>query len=212
MQPSRPQILQTHESISRPYVIPMEALGEKFVFTLTNHFPSRETCQPFFESFLLGVHPIVPVCHIPTLRQQYDDFWSDVCPSYSVESLTLVLAVLYTGAANATQVDMLNSSTLLRLYEEIFCMVDFSSYHARNITASIQLLQGYTIMNTYKAGHLAPFSAFGFLPQVIRFAQSLRLHVEKKTGDTVEVEVRRRIWWHLLFIDVESTSKDNRLF
>ena len=84
-------------------------------------------------------------------------------------------------------------------------MVDFASYHARNIPASIQLLQGYIIMNTYKASLLAPFAAFGFLPQVIRFAQSLRLHVEKKTGDIYEREVRRRIWWHLLFLDVEST-------
>jgi hypothetical protein len=59
----RPQILEMNESVSRPYVIPMEALGEKFVFALTNHFPTREKCQLFFESFLLGIHPIVPVCH-----------------------------------------------------------------------------------------------------------------------------------------------------
>ena len=175
------------------------------MFALTNHFPSREICQPFFESFLLAVQPIVPVCHMPNLRREYNDFWANISPSYSVESLVLILAILYTGAANTGPVDILNSSTLLRLYEEIFCTIDFASYHARNIPASIQLLQGYIIMNTYKASHLAPFSAFGFLPQVIRFAQSLRLHVERKTGDAYELEVRRRIWWHLLFLDVEST-------
>jgi Fungal specific transcription factor domain len=60
-------------------------------------------------------------------------------------------------------------------------------------------------VNTFKASHLAPYSAFGFLPQTIRFAQSLRLHVDKKTGDLIDIEIRRRIWWHLLFLDVEST-------
>jgi hypothetical protein len=60
-------------------------------------------------------------------------------------------------------------------------------------------------MNTYEASYLAPFSAFGFLPQIIRFAQSLRLYVEKEDGDLIELEVWRRIWWHLLFLDVEAT-------
>lgn len=198
---------QKQESVSRQYTIPVGKLGEKFVNTVIHEFPSRETCQPFFESFLLSVQPIVPVCHTPTLERDYDEFWANFSPEYAVESLALILAVLYTGAANSTRVDIPTSSALHQLYEEIFCMVDFASYHARNMPISIQLLQGHIIMNTYKASHLAPFSAFGFLPQVIRFAQSLRLHVEKKTGaaSELDVHVQRRIWWHLVFLDVEST-------
>jgi hypothetical protein len=84
-------------------------------------------------------------------------------------------------------------------------MVDFASYHPRNVSASIKLLQGSIIINTYKTSHLAPFSAFGFLPQVIRFAQALRLHTDTNQGDQIEIEVRRRIWWHLLSLDIEST-------
>jgi hypothetical protein len=183
----------------------MSALGEKFVSALTTQFPSREVCQSFFESFLLGVHPIVPVCHTPTLRQQHENFWATVSPSYSVESLALILAVLCTGSASASPVNILETSTILHLYEEIFEMVDLASYYARNTPASIQLLQGCIIMSTYKASHLSPFSAYGFLPQVIRFAQSLKLHAEKKQRDTVSTEVQRRIWWHLVFLDIEST-------
>ena len=194
-----------HVSAPQPSVIPIGALGEKFVSALTNQFPSREICQSFFESFLLGVHPVVPVCHIPTLRQQHENFWATVSPSYSVESLALILAVLCTGAANASTVDTSSVSTIFHLYEEIVNIVDFASYHARNIPASIQLLQGCLIMSTYMASHLSPFSAYGFLPQVIRFAQSLRLHAEKKHEDLVSLEVQSRIWWHLVFLDIEST-------
>jgi hypothetical protein len=202
---SIPQWLRMHGTAIHPKVIPIAALGEKFVFALIDHFPSRETCQSFFDSFLQGIHPIVPVCYKPALRQQYDDFWINRSPSYSVESLTLILAVLYTGAANISHVDILNSSIILRLYEEIFGMIDFASYHSRDTLASIQLLQGSIIMSTYNASHLSPFSAFGFLPQAIRFAQSLRLHAETKHGDTIEIETERRIWWHLVSLDVEST-------
>jgi hypothetical protein len=47
----------------------------------------------------------------------------------------------------------------------------------------------YVIMNTFKASQLAPFFAFGFLSQVIRFAQSLCLHIDKKSSDPVEFEI-----------------------
>lgn len=167
--------------------------------------PSRETCRPFFENFIFSVHPIIPLCHIRTLRNEYDNFWTQLSPSYSAESLTLILAVLYTGAANSPVVDVESCSTLLGFWEKIFRTIDFAAYHARNINASLQILQSYIIVNTFKASHLAPYSAFGFLPQTVRFAQSLRLHVDKKTGDSIDIEIRRRIWWHLLFLDVEST-------
>jgi hypothetical protein len=173
--------------------------------SVTNHMPSRETCQPFFEHFILSIHPIIPLCHIGTLRKLYDDFWTQLSASYSIEALALILAVLYTGAANSTVVDIESCSTIIQFFDKIFSIIAFAGYHARNIDASVQILQSYIIMNTFKASHLAPYSAFGFLPQTIRFAQSLRLHVDKKTGDPIDLEIRRRIWWHLLFLDVEST-------
>jgi hypothetical protein len=154
---------------------------------------------------MLDIQPIIPICHIPTLRREYEHFWANISPNYPLESCALLLAVLYTGAANSTSVENDNCRTLLRLYEQIFSTIDFSAYPARVNTASIQLLQGYIILNTFKASYLSPFSAYGFLPQTIRFAQTLRLHVDRKTGDDIELEVRRRIWWYLLFLDIEST-------
>jgi hypothetical protein len=65
------------------------------------------------------------------------------------------------------------------------------------------LLQGVLIMNTFRAGHHAPFAAYGFLPTTIRFAQAMRLHIDCNTTPTQEA--RRRLWWHLVFLDVEST-------
>jgi hypothetical protein len=77
------------------------------------------------------------VCHLPTPRLQYDYFWANYSPSFSAESLALVLAILYTGAENSTVVDVENSSTILRLYEGIFEILDFASHHARNTAASV---------------------------------------------------------------------------
>jgi hypothetical protein len=159
----------------------------------------------FPRKFISSIHPIVPLCHTPTLRQLYEDFWTTLSPSYSVEALALILSVLYTGAANSTVIDVQSCSTLLRFFDKICGTIDFAGYHARNIEASLHIIQSYIIMNTFESSHLAPYSAFGFLPVTIRFAQSLRLHVDRKTGDPVDRELRKRIWWHLLFLDVEST-------
>jgi hypothetical protein len=153
---------------------------------------------------LLTIHPIITVCHVPSLKLEYSAFWTNLSATSSAELLVLVLAVLYTGAANSL-VDDIQTPVLLNLYEELLNIIDFSAYYIRDTASAIQLLQGNIIMNTFKISKLAPFSAFGFLPQAIRFAQNLRLHVDLKNNGRIEVEVRRRLWWHLIFLDVEST-------
>lgn len=124
---------------------------------------------------------------------------------YSVETVVLVLAILYTGACNSHPADLSISFALVGLYEEIFTMLDLASHPVGDTSASIQLLQGYIIMNTFRASQLSPFCAYGFLPQAIRFAQSLRLHIDLKNGSSIDQEIRRSIWWHLVFLDIEST-------
>jgi len=60
-------------------------------------------------------------------------------------------------------------------------------------------------MNTFRASQFAPFGAFSFLPFAIRSAQTLQLHTGRKVGDEGELAAGRRLWWHLLYLDVEST-------
>ena len=132
------------------------------------------------------------------------EFWVNLSPDTPVDCLVQVLAVLYTGAANSTSAsDLAQSSSLHKLYDIALRAVDFDAY--RVTSTSIRLLQGFVLMSTFRASRLSPFLAFGFLPRAIRFAQSLRLHVEQRMGSPIELEVRRRLWWHLMSLDVEST-------
>ena len=121
-----------------------------------------------------------------------------------MDCLVQVLAVLYTCAANSTLAsDIALSSSLNRMYDSALRVVDFDAYPISS--TSTRLLQGFVLMSTLRASRLSPFLAFGFLPRAVRFAQSLRLHVEQKIGSPIELEVRRRLWWHLMSLDVEST-------
>jgi hypothetical protein len=183
---------------------PISSIGADFYPRIRSNFPSQQLCQPFFDSFLSVVHPIAPVCYIPTLQQEYTMFWNTLCPSTSVEILVLVLSVLFTGSANCNPRDTKQSSIFIRLYDEILNQIDISAYRIKNSIGTRQIFQGYLIMNTFKTNQLAPFASYGFLPQAIRLAQSLRYNVESKTPEPVELEVQRRIWWHLVYLDVES--------
>lgn len=180
-------------------------MGDFFVSIVLDTLPAAQVCHTYFQSFLESVHPIIPVCHIPTLEQKYSTFRQNLKADSSIESLALMLAVLYTGGANSNPNHTELAAPFLTLYDTIFGSLDFASYQTRNASSSTQLLQAYIIMHTFQASYLAPFSAYGFLPLAIRFAQSLRLHTQPKNWGVVELEVGRRIWWHLVFTDIEST-------
>jgi hypothetical protein len=195
--------VQLNKAAIQKSVIHVSALGDVFMSALASKLSMHEVWQPFFEGVLLRIHPVIPICHVPTLRQEYSEFGTNLSPSTSMESLVQILAKLYTGAANSTLAwDITLSSSINSLYDEFFRIVDLSPYQITSSSSAIQLLQGFVILNTFR---VSPFSAFEFLPRAIQFAQSLRLHVNQRTGNPTEVEVRRRLWWHLLFLDVEST-------
>lgn len=93
---------------------------------------------------------------------------------------------------------------ILGIYDTLVSALDLPTYHIRSATSSLWLLQGVVIMNTFKASRLPPFTAFGFLPFAVRFAQSLRSHAQH-TEDAIETEAQRRLWSHLVYLDIEST-------
>lgn len=195
-----------HKSLVDYPFVPISSLGDAFVSSIFFKLPSQDECQPLFEHFVLTIHPTIPVCSIPTIQTAYSNFWNDLSPNTSAEVLLLVSAILYTSTSNSTGLEMNpRSSALFELYSELARALDLSSYYATPSPSSTMLLQGVVIMNTFRAGHLAPFTAFGFLPLAIRFAQSLRLHADQTTGSDMDRDVQRRLWWHLVFLDVEST-------
>lgn len=206
---------RTERCIAHPQATPINSLGPKFFSSLTDGLPSAELCETFFRNFLRTVHPIVPVCHAPTLEREYIKFWASLSSHTSAETLLLMLAILYTGSHNVSGTEENSSAVLLQLYNEAQAQFNLTSYYIRDQHSALQLLQAHLIMKTYRANQLAPFAAFGFLPQAIRFGQMLKLHVEPRTireeklsteADLghEDTEARRRTWYHLIFLDVES--------
>ena len=163
--------------------------------SMCSKLPPPEICALSFESYVSSIHSIISICHAPSLRESYLDFWLNLSGYTSPELLVLILSALYTGGANnKSQLQLGHVLALLELYDELMRAFDINAYYFTQSPRSIQLLQGYVIMNTFRASQLAPFGAFSFLPFAIRSAQTLQLHRKSKVGNQIEIEVGHRLW------------------
>ena len=165
--------------------------------------PPYEDCWRLYQAFKFRVHPIVPIVHLPTLEKLAVEFWNDFPFSMHGDTLALLLAVTYCGlisVADEQYIDL--SASLHRSYNKLMRSYDFPA----DITKStVPRLQSYILINTCRASQTEPLASFGFLPSAVRIAQALKLHVEKKSSSDVDLEVRRRIWWHLIYLDMEAS-------
>ncbi len=183
---------------------PLSALGEDVIPSLRNGIPSYQEGMSLVGSYLVNCHPLVPICDVPSLRTIVPLLWHQPSEQMTIETTLLILAVLYAAAATSQSTTLPRHAQILSsLYKALTERLDFGEFFVAS--PSLPLLQAFVLYNTVRACHLAPFAAFGFLPQAIRFAQMLGLHKDQTALHHTETELRRRTWWHLIFLDVEST-------
>ncbi|PQE21356.1 fungal specific transcription factor domain-containing protein [Rutstroemia sp. NJR-2017a BBW] len=180
----------------------LSKLGTEYLPSFQARLPAREVCDHFLESFRLSIHPLVSICHLETLEKNYEAFWADLSPVSSVESTLLIVAVLYTGASNST-INISQSSTLNRLYEELLSAIEPATYHVSNKAAALKLLQAYLLVNTFQLSVEPRKFEQSFLAPALKLAQSLNMHLDRPDQSSPEAQVYSRIWWHLVYLDVE---------
>ena len=189
------------DAITRTCVVQTTSLADEDLDSITKCLPTRDQCDLLFQSFLTNVDPVFSICHVPTLEFEFSNFWIDFPNSVSVDFLIYILSVLYSGCVcHPCAQDPETSTSIFVVYQRLLHLLDFPA----NIASTIHLLQGYLIFNTCRASQMDHLSSYGFLPQAIRVAQSLSLHVDGGTS-LVGDEVKRRIWWHLVFLDVQAS-------
>lgn len=202
--------------------VPQPCIDAPALANLLHSLPIKPVCDLLVRSFLVGVRPICPLVHVPTFRTDYDNFWAwysnadTTFPNSKLINdptfLCLLFAVLYCGAVAAPSLfwaaEVLQSLKRELLLEQL---KNFSS-------AGLKLCQylRYPTFNTLVASLLRhsclktegePFEDLGFVSMMVRIAQSMGLHREgSQFGlDAVSCEMRRRVWWHLLWLDVQDS-------
>lgn len=186
-------------------VTPLAAVGDDFVSSLREGLPDYEDGVSLLDSYMLHCHTLVPICDAKSLKNIVPLLWCRQPEQITVELAILILAVLYAAASiSQDAIHSRHAQTFSRLYTDLTRKLEFDDYFIAS--PSMPLLQAFVLRGTFRACRLAPFAAFGFLPQAIRFAKILGLHKDKEVQSPIERELRRRTWWHLVFLDVEATT------
>ena len=171
--------------------------------TILHSLPSSDEYRRLYQAFKSRIHPVIPICHLPSLERTTMMFWNENAIRNSGETLALILSVAYCGLvciSDERYADMTRS--ISESYDRLLHALSFPD----NISnATVPLLQSYLLTKTCKARQLEPLSSFGFLSPAVRVAQALKLNFERKSLSPVEKEVQRRVWWHLIYMDMEAT-------
>jgi len=154
---------------------------------------------------------LIPILHVPTFHAKYTRFWTGQwCDEYYGELAAfepLLYAVLFAAAVGrSTYCDWSSpfapknrqlSSTFLNLATEGLSTAGFPNCN------TVESLQAFLLLNTLQMQEDQTLTSCSFVAIALRVAQSLGLHKDgAQFGlDPVHIELRRRIWCHILHLD-----------
>lgn len=202
--------------------MPLPWIDSPGLANLLKSLPNKPICDLFFWSFLVGVRPIHPLIHVPTFRNDYNSFWqwcrnSDTSlpnkklledPTY----LCLLFSVLYCGATTApssiwgaTILHGLQKESIVEQLKTAFSTSLKLCQHLQHPTFDtlVASLLGHSCLEHRSD----PSDEVRFVSTIVRIAQGMGLHREGTLFglDQITCELRRRVWWHIVWLDVQAS-------
>ncbi|KAI5844402.1 fungal-specific transcription factor domain-containing protein [Morchella snyderi] len=198
----------------------IEARTCEVVPAILKSLPNKSLANHLYKSFLHGVHPVMPLLHAPTFDEDYQHFWrwypdnQQQFPDSKLREnptfLPLLMAVLYAGAIS------MSSKTIHRLTGGEWTKETISSrLYGATMSAlaacafprspTVNSLISFLIVQTCLIREEEPLTSCSFVGMAMRVAQSMGLHRDGSLFklSEVECEVRRRVWWHIMYLDVQ---------
>lgn len=179
-------------------------------------------CDALFQSFSISVHPIHPLIHLPTFQTDYNNFWqwcrnSDIsqpdnkllndptflCLLFSILCCGATVAPLAAWTAGSLQ-NIEKDKTVKQLRK--MCSTSLSLCQHLQHPTFFTLVSSLLIHSCSKPGatHLEDLS---FVSIILRVAQNMGLHRDGSSFglDSITSELRRRVWWHITWLDVQTS-------
>lgn len=160
--------------------------------------PAREVADALVEAYFDRVHPNYLIFHRGTFQVQYESIWVDLKrPIREFESALIcsVFMMFVFGAQVLEHHDGEKSAQLQRQYLELVQSRTYQLLH----TTSLLNVQAILLLQLHQHNASERNTSWALLGCASRMALSLGMHREGATGgfDSIEKELRRRIWWTL---------------
>lgn len=176
--------------------------------------PPKQLCDTLVDAYVTGYHPVVLLIHVPTFRIRYDEFWRGrnapgAGGQTSMAFAALMLALLYAGSVACpervepmVEGDPEPEEVATRLHKLALRAIRLANFPR---TPTLESFTAYLICQSTWMREEEPLTCVAFVGLALRVANLLGLHKDPShfpAISAIEAETRRRVWWHLVHIDV----------
>ncbi|KAJ5777526.1 hypothetical protein N7520_000772 [Penicillium odoratum] len=178
--------------------------------SLRTYHPPLSQSVALFEIFKLNVAPLVHIFHLPTLTNYY---WDAVASLDSLDRNTeaLLFAIYYSTVISmeseqCEDVFGFPRATAVKHYQ--FAVQQAMARADLLNTQSVVLIQAVVLFLSALRNEDASRTAWSMTALIFHIAQAMGLHRDGVAFGLrpLEVEIRRRLWWHICLLDIRSSE------
>ncbi|OQD70994.1 hypothetical protein PENPOL_c001G10279 [Penicillium polonicum] len=178
--------------------------------TLKAYHPPLSQSVALFEIFKESVAPLVHIFHTPTLISSY---WDVVASPESLDRNTeaLLFAIYYSTVISmeSRQCEhVLGCSRAAAVKHYQFAVEQAMARADLLNTQSVVLLQAVVLFLSALRNEDASRTAWSLTALIFHIAQAMGLHRDGSAFGLrpLEIEIRRRLWWHICLLDIRSSE------
>ena len=179
---------------------------------LLEGLPDKRQCDLLYRSYIIGCNVIFMLSQVPYLQAHFDEFFhwreSHTQDRYKTPTFIPLLWAIFYGGSLTLSMKVVETyfpgetrdSLSKRLNRKVIQSLSAMSFLRR---PNLHGLIAYIIVETMCAREEEPMISQLSFSLAVQIAQSLGLHREPLNMgfNTQEAELRRRIWWHMIYLD-----------
>jgi hypothetical protein len=198
-------------SLTRPRIAP--ALSQHFSTML----PARPRAQVLFDYYLNHVNWIYHIIHVPTVKQHFDELYKELeqgkQPVYDrLALISTLLALSAYFSAPATKLFTDTPEAMVHCRRWTLLAQDALSAADCLAKPTIESLQSLILISQHLMPNIGALATLRTLSgTILHAARTMSLHQvdsaankkrrENSQVDWVQIEVKRRLWWHITSTD-----------
>lgn len=209
-----------YDKVDTPADLPPPHISSASLAKTLFLLPNKPAADMLVQSFFVSVYPVHPLIDTSIFQSNYEVFWEWARagnlrpPAELVQDPTftcLFFAMFHAGASVIPASTWMDNSSMREL-DRVTTITQLKIACSDSLSACRH--SSHPTLNTLVASILIHLFSENkssmedtlFISSAIRLAQSMALHQENNMPDLDPTrEQRRRIWWHIVWMDVQSS-------
>jgi proline utilization trans-activator len=164
--------------------------------------PAREVADALIEAYFDRVHPNYMIFHRGTFQVRYESMWIEARKPIQEFEPGLVCSVFMMFVFGAQALEHHDEQKSVQMQRQYLDLVQSRTYQLLH-TTSLLNVQALLLFQLHQHNATERNTSWMLLGSASRMALALGMHREGATGgfDSIEREVRRRVWWTLYIFE-----------